>query len=123
MEVIVADVLDGKTFVTTSGTTVILKDVPVPGLMDTDGRRAKERLEELILHQRVECIDVEDDSRRNYLAVVLFEGENVNESIRHLLRTAPSAEPAEAEPKPKKIEITFDESAFGARPPKGDRKS
>jgi len=122
MEVIVADVLDGRTFVTTSNTTVVLKDVAVPGLMSVEGRRAKARLEELVLHQRMECEEVEDDSEGRIIAVVRVEGENVNEAILRLI--SPAAPPegrggdAASTSKPKKIEITFDESAFGVKPPK-----
>ena len=121
----VADVLDGRTFLTNNQQTVILQGVVVPGLLSPIGRRAKTRLEELILHKHVDCDDVTDDEERNLVAQVWIDGQNVNDIIGRIvkgnevgLRSDQFDEPGNTTAKPPagKIEITIDESAFGVKP-------
>jgi hypothetical protein len=111
----VADIIDGRTFITNNQQTVRLKDVKVPSLLTVQGRRAKARLEELILHMHVECDDVTDDDERNLVAECWLEGRSVNKIMRELVGAVEA--PAEPKPEPKKVEITIDESAFGHKRP------
>ncbi|PIS09596.1 hypothetical protein COT75_00105 [Candidatus Beckwithbacteria bacterium CG10_big_fil_rev_8_21_14_0_10_34_10] len=79
--VLVTDVLDGDTFVTSDGEKMRLLNVNAPELELCGGEEAKKRLEELIKNEKVSIERVSTDVYERSLVMLYTGGELVNRTL------------------------------------------
>lgn len=93
---------------------MVLDGVMPCDLLSFAGRRARERLEELLLHRHVQMEDSDTDVQGRIMAKVWADGEEINTLMAKFQPTLPRRpEPSTEEPpESKRVEIPVDESLF-----------
>ena len=81
----VNEVIDGDTFKISTGTVMRLEDVDAPEINSESGRKAKRKLEELILKRNIEYEEQTKDNYGRLVVQVWVDGLNVNATMKRFV--------------------------------------
>ena len=79
------EVMDGKSFRLRTDAIIILDGVDVPDKSTPEGKKARDRLSELVLNKKVEYETTQWTSMGQTKAIVTLEGVNINEKMNEFL--------------------------------------
>jgi len=79
------EIMDGKSFRLRTDAIIVLDGVEVPDKNTPEGKKAKDKLSELVLNKKVEYETTQWTSMGQTKAIVTLDGVNINDEIREFL--------------------------------------
>lgn len=79
------EIIDGKSFRLRTDAIIVLDGVEVPDKSTPEGKKAKDKLSELVLNKKVEYETTQWTSMGQTKAIVTLDGVNINDEIRDYL--------------------------------------
>ena len=79
------EIMDGKSFRLRTDAIIILDGVEAPDKNTPEGKKAKDKLSELVLNKKVEYETTQWTSMGQTKAIVTLDGANINEEMKEFL--------------------------------------
>jgi endonuclease YncB( thermonuclease family) len=79
------EIMDGKSFRLRTDAIIVLDGVEAPDKNTPEGKKAKDKLSELVLNKKVEYETTQWTSMGQTKAIVTLEGVNINEKMIEVL--------------------------------------
>jgi len=79
------EIMDGKSFRLRTDAIIVLDGVEAPDKNTPEGKKAKDKLSELVLNKKVEYETTQWTSMGQTKAIVTLDGVNINETMNEFL--------------------------------------
>jgi endonuclease YncB( thermonuclease family) len=79
------EIMDGKSFRLRTDAIIILDGIDVPDKSTPEGKKAKDKLSEMVLNKKVEYETTQWTSMGQTKAIVTLDGFNINEKMKEFL--------------------------------------
>jgi endonuclease YncB( thermonuclease family) len=79
------EIMDGKSFRLRTDAIIVLDGVDVPDRSTPEGKKAKDKLSELVLNKKVEYETTQWNSMGQTKAIVTLDGVNINDEMKEFL--------------------------------------